>query len=72
MPLYVEGLVWYLVLLDALIYNVLAWAKGRWHEKATHWISDYFPINKFIGLWYLIMVLWVGFALLRMQIILFR
>ena len=72
MPLYVEGMLWYLILLDCLVYNVIAWT-GLWRkEKMVHWISDYFPINKFVGIWYFIMVLWIGFALLRLDVILFK
>ena len=72
MPIYAEGILWYLVLLDCIIYNVLCWTKGKWHNKLTHWISQHFPLNKFMGLWYLILVLWLGYTLLRMEIILFQ
>ncbi len=68
---YTEGLVWYLFFLDCLIYNVMAIGKGKWHQKETHWLSDYFPLNPFFGLFYLILVLWTGFALFRMQLIVF-
>ena len=72
MPIYAEGILWYLVLLDCIGYNILCWTKDKWHNKLTHWISEHFPLNKFMGLWYLIIVLWLGFALLRMEIILFQ
>ena len=72
MPIYAEGILWYLVLLDCIAYNVLCWNKNKWHNKLTHWISEHFPLNKFMGLWYLLLVLWLGFALLRMEIILFQ
>ncbi len=72
MPLYLEGVLWYLVLLDALIYNAFAWTQGKKHNKVTHWVSDYFVLNKFLGCVYLVLVLWLGFALWRMQILLFR
>ena len=72
MPFYAEGLLWYIILLDSIIYNILAWTHGKWHKKMTHWVSKYFPIDKGVGLLYIILVLWVGFALLRMQIILFK
>jgi len=71
MPYYIEGILWYLILLDSIVYNLLCWTKGKWHDKMTHWISAYFPFNKFVGLLYLIMTIWVGFALYRLQIILF-
>lgn len=71
MNLYAEGILWYLILLDAIIFNVLCWTKGKLHQKVAHWASDYFPLNKFFAIVYLILVLWVGLALLRLQIILF-
>ena len=67
MPLYAEGILWYLLLIDCLIYNVLAWKR-----KQTHWASDHVPVTRLLGLFYLIATLWLGFALLRLQIILFR
>jgi hypothetical protein len=72
MPIYAEAIFWYLILVDALIYNVLVYSKGKWHKKTAHWVSPWFPFNKFVGLLYLVLVLWVGFALLRLQIILFK
>jgi hypothetical protein len=72
MPIYAEGIIWYLILLDAVIYNILCWTQGKWHDKATHWVSKYFPMKKVVGVWYLIMVLWLGSALLRMDILLFQ
>jgi len=72
MPIYMEGILWYLFLIDAIVYNILCWTKGKWHDRMTHWISDHFPFNKFVGLLYIFFVLWLGFALLRLQIILFR
>ena len=72
MPIYMEGLVWYLLLVDALFYNVMAWMKGKGHQRKTHWVSVYFPLDQFFGFVYLILILWVGLALLRMDIILFR
>jgi len=68
MPLYVEGILWYLLLIDCLVYNYLSWRQ----KKGAHWISDHWPLNQFLGLVYLILVLWLGFALYRMSIILFR
>lgn len=70
MPLYAEGILWYIVLLDCIVYNIFAWT--GWRNRTTHWISQYFPINKWVGIWYLIMVLWLGYSLLRMDIILFQ
>ncbi len=72
MPIYMEGLLWYLLLIDAIYYNIMAWSLGKWHERKTHWVSGYFPLDRFFGFVYFVLILWVGFALLRMDIILFR
>ena len=72
MPFYIEGALWYLVLLDAIIYNIMAWTKGKKHDKIYHWVSQHFPLNRFMGFVYFILVLWVGYTLFRMQIILFK
>lgn len=70
MVLYIEGVIWYLVLLDAMIYNILSWKKTK--DTASHWISGYLPLNPFLGAVYLILVLWLGFTLWRLQIITFH
>ena len=72
MTLYAEGILWYIIALDCLIYNILCWTAGKWYNRTTHWVSPYVPINKVLGVIYLLMVVWVGHALLRMNIILFR
>jgi hypothetical protein len=71
MAFYTEGLLWYLVLIDAIIYNVMAWTQSKKHHKSTHWASEFFPLNRFMGFAYLCLVLWTGFALYRMQLIIF-
>jgi len=66
-----EGLLWYLVLLDSLVYLALSLTKEKWHHKQSHWLSDHFPLHAFIAFIYLILVLWLGFALYRLQLIVF-
>ena len=67
--LFTEGIVWYLFLADCIVYNVMCWSKGKWHKKLTHWLSGYFPLNKYFGVFYLILVLWLGYALYRMTLL---
>ncbi len=69
MTIYAEGIIWYVLLADCITYNILTWSKGKMHDRVNHWISDYFPLKKAIGLWYLVMMIWLGSALYRMQII---
>jgi len=68
MATYMEGILWYLVLLDCIIYNVMAWTYKK-HKKQYHWISKWFPLNRFMGFYYLVLVLWTGFTLYRMKIL---
>ena len=68
MPLYTESLIWYLFLLDCLAYNILAWLPKK-KKQRTHWLSDYFPINRFLGVFYFFFILWTGFLLYRMQLL---
>ena len=69
MPLYIEGLWWYLLLLDCLLYNAMTWSKPYVHRWETHWLSPWFPLNSFFALFYTVLVLWTGFALYRMQLL---
>ena len=68
MAFYTEGLLWYLLLIDVMIYNYRAW-KNK--DQGYHWISQWLPLNRFTGFVYLSLILWVGFTLYRMQLIIF-
>ncbi len=69
MVLNVEAIIWYLVLLDSLVCNGIAWFDGKWYTKRFPGVSKLFPITKAFAVFYLVLVLWIGFALFRMQII---
>ncbi len=71
MAVYVESILWYLFFIDCILYNILSWTKGtKIHKQISHWLSDYFPLNKLYGLLYLFMVIWTGYSLYRLQIVL--
>lgn len=40
--------------------------KDKWHNRLTHWIASWFPLNWAVGILYLGLVLWVGSALFRL------
>jgi hypothetical protein len=67
MTLYTEGILWYLFLVDSLVYFGYAF----FLNKKEHWLSSYFKVNRFFSLFYLFIIGWLGFALYRMQIITF-
>jgi hypothetical protein len=63
---YVEGIFWYVLFADCIIYNIMCWVKKKWK---THWLSEWFPLNKFFGIFYLFLILWTGFTLYRMKLL---
>ncbi len=67
--LYLEGLLWYLFLLDSIIYNIMVWTENKIHRQTSHWLTEWFPLNKFFGLFYLILLFWLGFTLYRMRLL---
>ena len=68
MATYIEGILFYLFLLDCIIYNIMSWTQNK-HNKLNHWASEHFPLNRFMGLIYLILIVWVGFTLYRMKLL---
>lgn len=69
MTLYTEGIVWYLIFIDCIIYNIMAWTKKKWHFRDHHWLSNFFPLHRFWGLFYFILVIWLGYTLYRMELL---
>ena len=62
----IEGILWYLVFVDSIFANLIVWFFPNWYEKKFKNMSKYFPASKGWGLWYLVLVLWIGYALLRL------
>lgn len=71
MEFYTEGLLWYIFLIDAMMYGIMSFTQGRRHTWEHHWLSGYFPLNRFFSFFYLFLVLWTGFTLYRMGLIVF-
>ena len=67
----IEAVIWYLVLLDSVIANVIALCCASWYKKKFKKFSKYFPIVKGWTLLYLALVLWVGYGLYRLGVISF-
>ena len=63
-----EIFIFYLLLLDSIIVNLMAWLGDRrtnkWYIKNFRTFSRYFPITKGWAVLYLVLVLWIGFAAL--------
>ena len=62
----IEVIIWYLILLDSLVCNVIAWFDGKRYTKNFPGMSKLFPVTKAFAVYYLILVLWIGSALYRM------
>ena len=66
----IEGVFWYLFLLDAVGANITAWFCADWFKKnfkGAFW--KHLPLTKGWSVVYLVLVLWVGYGLLRLGII---
>ncbi len=65
----VESIIYYLVLLDAIGANITVWCCAKWYKKNMHkGIVKHFPASKGWAAWYLVLVLWVGYALTRLGV----
>jgi len=65
----VEAILWYLFLLDSLFANAGAWFFPKYYKKKFKSFSKILPLTKTWAAIYLILVLWVGCALLRLGIL---
>lgn len=66
MVLGVEGIIWYLILIDAIGANIVIWFFSSWYKKKFKWLTKHFPASKWLATGYLILVLWVGYGLNRL------
>ncbi|MBO46442.1 MAG: hypothetical protein CMJ96_06050 [Planctomycetes bacterium] len=66
-----EVVAWWLVLLDATIYNVVAWGGKDWYEAKFGRFARIFPATKAFGLLYWSLVAWLGLALARAEVPIF-
>ncbi|MAL86664.1 MAG: hypothetical protein CMI23_09970 [Opitutae bacterium] len=64
-----EAILWYAVALDAIGVCVLTFLYLNWYEENLPSIHKLFPLSKGWALAYLIIVLWLGSVLLRMEIL---
>tara|TARA_Y100000310_G_scaffold107162_2_gene105605 strand:+ start:8697 stop:8915 length:219 start_codon:yes stop_codon:yes gene_type:complete len=72
MVLNIEAIIYYLILIDSIGANITAWFFAGWYKKNINkGIVKHFPATKGWCLAYLILVLWVGFGLYRLGILLY-
>ena len=65
----VEGIIWYILLIDSIGANIMAWFFSKWYKKKSKGVLKHFPATKGWCAWYLILVLWIGYALYRLNLL---
>ena len=66
-----ELIIYVLVLIDSIFANIIFWCCPGWYKKNFKGFYKYFPMNRGLAAWYLILVLWVGYGLFRLGILSF-
>ena len=69
MMLNVEAVIYYFVLLDSIVANIVCWYFADWYKKNYKGIYKHFPMTIGWCFSYLILVLWIGYALYRLGIL---
>ncbi len=65
-----ETILYYLVLVDAIVANLIAWSGyGTILNKRYTIFGSFLPITKGWTAYYLVLVIWLGIALARLHII---
>ena len=54
-------IVFWLLLLDAVVYNLIAWLGRAWYYEHFHSLSRYLPVTRAWGAAYMALVLWIGY-----------
>jgi len=65
----IEAVIYYLILLDSIVANIMVWFFAKWYKKNYRGWYKHFPAAKGWALWYLILVIWVGYGLQRLGIV---
>ena len=65
----IEAILWYIVFIDSIGANLMTWFFPGWYNKIYKKTSRIFPASKAWCAVYLVLVLWLGFALRRLSII---
>lgn len=64
MELSIEVIIFWLLLIDSIGANLLAWfGGGKWYTENFRLFSRFFPVVKGWATYYLILVLFIGFLL---------
>ena len=69
MPFNIEAVIWYALFLDSIVANLIAWFSAGWYKKNYKGFWKHFPATKGWTLFYLILVLWIGWILMRLGVL---
>jgi len=64
-----EVVIFFVLLIDAVVANIVAWLKPQWYRSRFGIISRYFPVTKGWTTYYLILVLWIGYLLIKFGVL---
>jgi hypothetical protein len=65
----IEAIIYYIVFIDSVVANLLAWFFPGWYKKNYKGFYKHFPVTKGWCAWYFVLVLWVGLGLYRLGVI---
>jgi len=72
MVLNIEAIIYYLILIDSIGANIIVWFFAKWYKKNMNkGIVKHFPAAKGWALWYLVLVLWIGYLLYRLGVLVY-
>lgn len=71
MVINLEAIIYYAFLLDSVGANVLAWCFPKWYKKKFKGFWKHLPVTKPWAVFYLALVLWIGYCLLRLGVLQF-
>lgn len=68
----IEAIIYYLIFIDAVGANITVNCCEVWYKKTFRgWITRHFPVGRGWTFLYLLLVLWIGWALTRLGVLTF-
>ena len=61
MTINIIQIIFWVLLLDSVVANIVAWGFRGWYLKHFRLVSRYFPVAKGWTTYYLILVLYIGY-----------
>lgn len=57
----VQQVIFYILLVDSIVANIIAWWGRDWYVKHFKTFSRWLPLTRVWATWYLVLVLWIGY-----------